>query len=196
MTRIVTAAVLGAVLLALPASAAADVLFTPYIGWNWGGSSGTESGDIKIDYDSRSTYGLSVMWLGGTTLGFEADFATIPDFFQQRGLDGLDALGDNGVTTYMGNLVLGSGGGGFRPYLAGGLGLIRQRASSVDDVVDVSENSFGFNVGGGLRIGGRRFGVRGDVRYFRSLQEPEGILNLDLADFRFWRGTLGVTIGF
>jgi hypothetical protein len=196
MKRIVTAALLGAALLVLPASASADVLLTPYLGWNWGGSSGTEADDLKIEYDTRTTYGISVMWLGTSTLGFEADFATIPDFFEPKELDDFDVFGDNGVTTFMGNLVLGSGGGGFKPYLAGGAGLIRQRVASVDEFFDVTENSFGVNVGGGLRVGGRRVSVRGDVRYFRSLQEPEGIFNLDLADFSFWRGTVGVSLGF
>ena len=37
-------------------------------------------------------------------------------------------------------------------------------------------------------------GIRGDVRYFRSLQDhdPEG-LDLGLSDFHFWRASVGVT---
>ena len=40
-------------------------------------------------------------------------------------------------------------------------------------------------------------GVRGDLRYFRSLQndDPNGV-DLSLGDFRFWRGTIGVTFKF
>ena len=38
-------------------------------------------------------------------------------------------------------------------------------------------------------------GIRGDVRYFRSLQdnEPDNDLDLSLGSFDFWRGTVGMT---
>jgi hypothetical protein len=41
-------------------------------------------------------------------------------------------------------------------------------------------------------------GIRGDLRYFRSLQdnEPDGNLDLGLSGFHFWRGTVGVTFRF
>ena len=41
-------------------------------------------------------------------------------------------------------------------------------------------------------------GLRGDVRYFRSLQdnEPDDEFDVALSDFRFWRGTVGVTFRF
>jgi hypothetical protein len=195
MMRLVRAALLGATLLTLPTAAAADVLFTPYLGWNWGGESGTGIDDVSLSYDRRTTYGLSVMWLAGGGFGLEADFSTIPNFFEPSELEGLDVFGDNGVTTFMANLVLGGRGGGVKPYVAGGAGLLRQKVADFDDFVDISENSFGVNVGGGLRVGGSRFSVRGDVRYFRSLSDPD-ILNFDLADLSFWRGTVGVSIGF
>ena len=39
------------------------------------------------------------------------------------------------------------------------------------------------------------FGIRGDIRYFRSLQdnEPDNDLDLNLGSFDFWRGTVGLT---
>ena len=43
-----------------------------------------------------------------------------------------------------------------------------------------------------------KFGIRGDLRYFRSLEdvEAEDDLNIGLADFRFWRGSVGATFRF
>ena len=40
--------------------------------------------------------------------------------------------------------------------------------------------------------------MRGDVRYFRSVQDTDdtGDVDLDLSGFNFWRGTLGVTFRF
>jgi hypothetical protein len=39
--------------------------------------------------------------------------------------------------------------------------------------------------------------VRGDVRYFRQLSDIEfGDLDANLADFSYWRGTIGLAIGF
>jgi hypothetical protein len=41
-------------------------------------------------------------------------------------------------------------------------------------------------------------GLRGDVRYFRSLQddEPDDEFDVSLGSFKFWRGSLGVTFRF
>ena len=44
---------------------------------------------------------------------------------------------------------------------------------------------------------GDTFGVRGDVRYFRGLQENQpDALDLAVSDLRFWRGTVGATFRF
>jgi hypothetical protein len=42
-------------------------------------------------------------------------------------------------------------------------------------------------------------GLRGDLRYFRLLQDNQPAVNnldLGLADFNFWRATIGVTFRF
>ena len=61
---------------------------------------------------------------------------------------------------------------------------------------DLSTNDLGVNVGGGLNAQfNDKFGMRGDIRYFRSLQdnEADNDLDLSLGSFDFWRGTVGLT---
>ena len=58
---------------------------------------------------------------------------------------------------------------------------------------------WGLDAGGGLMIlVSKHVGLRGDLRYFRRLQDPSGDndLDLSLANFRFWRTTGGLTFKF
>ncbi len=52
------------------------------------------------------------------------------------------------------------------------------------------------NAGAGVRVGGGRFSLRGDVRYFRALTDVDIALQDVLADFGFWRATGGLTFKF
>jgi hypothetical protein len=61
---------------------------------------------------------------------------------------------------------------------------------------DLSTNDLGVNIGAG--IGAQmtdNVGIRGDVRYFRSVQDnqPDNDFDLSLGSFDFWRGTVGLT---
>ncbi len=145
--------------------------------------------------DNHATYGVSAGWLGGGVLGFEFDFGWAPDFFGDSA-----SLGDNNVTTLMGNLMVGVPVGNFRPYASGGAGLLRQRVDGVEGFFGhVANNDFGMNAGAGLMgFFTDNVGLRGDVRYFRSLQDPEEDNEFDIAagNFDFWRATVGVTFKF
>lgn len=185
MRKILTAS-LFVLAAALPAPARADVLLTPYAGVNFGGST----------VDKRPNLGASLMWLGGSGFGLELDMGFIPDFFAPKELE-LDLLGDNSVTTVMGNVVFGRSGGVIRPYLTAGGGLIRSQVGSFGELFDATDTSFGVNAGAGVRVGGGRLSLRGDVRYFRNVTDvDERILEDVLGDFAFWRATAGVVIGF
>ena len=55
------------------------------------------------------------------------------------------------------------------------------------------------NAGAGLHMFfSDSVGIRGDVRYFRSLQddEPDDEFDIALSDFDFWRASVGVTFRF
>jgi|SoiMethySBSTD1v2_1073268.scaffolds.fasta_scaffold616876_1 opacity protein-like surface antigen len=187
---------------AAPSRASADWLFTPFIGSNFGGSAniGGAGEDFSDEFERKLNYGASLAWMGGGIMGFEVDFGYSPNFFQVSPDNGsFNLVGDGNVTTLMANVVVGAPIGGVRPYASGGLGLIK---SKVDDVGqffgEISNNDLGFDIGGGV-IGffSDNVGVRGDIRYFRSLHDsdPNGI-DLDLGNFDFWRGTVGVTFRF
>lgn len=186
---------------ATPASA--DWLLTPYLGVTFG--SGVEFADLVDfgDFEKKTTYGGTLTWMGAGIVGFEADFGVTPDFFElPTGPIDID-FGDTNVTTLMGNVVVGApiggtSGPGFRPYGSVGLGLLRSRIDASDLFDDVDSNELGINLGGGAHIFfSDSIGIRGDLRYFRSLQDDgEDLIDLDLGSFDFWRATVGVTFRF
>jgi hypothetical protein len=187
MRRFVVASAF-ALVAALPGAARADILISPYYGVNFGGST----------VDKRHNIGASVAWLGSKGLGLEVDLGFVPDFFKPKDLE-IDVFGKNNVTTLMGNVVFGRAGGGFQPYVSAGGGLVRSQVGSFGEFFDevATNNGFGVDAGAGLRVGGRRFGARGDVRYFRNLTGSDDPINEDVfGDFSFWRATVGLSIGF
>ena len=186
----------------LPASASADWLFTPYLGANFGGdASFGDFDDFDDEAERRIDFGASLGWMGAGILGVEVDFGYSPNFFQNTLGDADFEFGDSNLTTLMGNVIVGipiggQTGAGFRPYGSGGLGLIRSEISGMTFFNDLSTNDVGMNIGGGFHgFFSDNVGLRGDLRYFRSLQdnEPDGDLDLGLSSFDFWRGTVGVT---
>ena len=177
--------------LALPSAARAQqTFFTPYVG------SSFNSTVDEYDFGTKLHYGLALTWLGQSGLGFEVDLGYAPTFFEP-GEDEFFAFDSRGsVTTLMGNLVLGGGGGGLKPYASGGVGLMRSHIEGFSDLVDYKDNGFGVNVGGGLRGGSGRLGIRGDLRYFRQISNLTPLNDFELGGLSFWRGSIGVSLGF
>ena len=177
-----------------PAAAKADWLFTPNLGSTFGGdASGSE----------HLTYGASIGWMGAGIFGFEADLAYTPQFFEADGVefDDGDASDDSNVVTWMGNVIVGipiggQSGGGFRPYVGAGLGVLQTNVGDSDDLFSVNNDEFGFNLGfGAMGFMTDHVGFRGDIRYFRSLEDPDPDNEFDIAtgSFDYWRGTAGLT---
>src|SRR5262245_2112268 len=174
---------LTAVVLVPAAPVRAETALTPFAGVAFGG---------RLD-DSQFTYGGALAFRGnGTGFGFEVDFGYTPDFFATPGLS------DNNVATLMGNFLF-LAGGNTRLYAAVGAGLLKTRVRDADGFFDVDSSDFGFDVGGGLEIGlGEHVGLRGDLRYFRALTDPEpdDEFDIDLADLDFFRATAGLSLKF
>lgn len=198
-------AVFAVVSFAVPQTAAADWVFTPFVGWNFGSSAdvtGTGGPGFKDKFEKKIDYGASLMGMGGGPVGFEIDFGYSPNFFEtSTTASGFQFASSSNVTTLMGNLVVGATSGTVRPYVVGGVGLLRTRVQDVDETFDVSsKNDFGLDVGGGV-IGffSDNVGLRGDVRYFRGFRgtsDSDNPAGIALADFSFWRGSVGVSFKF
>ena len=174
-----------------PAAASADWLFTPNIG---GGFGGNASGREHL------TYGASIGWMGAGVLGWEADFAYTPEFFEGDD-DDIDVFDSSNVTTFMVNAILGApvggtSGGGFRPYFSGGIGLMQTRVVETGTLFEVDNSEFGVNLGGGVMgFVSDHLGFRGDLRYFRQLSDPveDNEFDIGLGDLDYWRASAGIT---
>lgn len=193
---------------AAPSKASADWLLTPFVGWNWGGTANLLNlEDFDDEFEQKAMFGASLGWMGAGIFGFEADLGYSPNFFELTSGTGNFQFGDSNLTTFMGNVLLGvpiggQHGVGFRPYAVGGVGIIKSRIDGAEDLFEVDSTNWGFNVGAGaIFFFSDKIGLRGDVRYFRSLQDDDfddldELFDVGLANFRFWRGTLGLTIRF
>lgn len=181
---ILTAAI--AVVLA-PAPARADGFFVPWVGSGFGSN-------IK---NGQTTVGVSAGSMGAGVIGGEADFGWSPSFFGSQ-----SDFGSNTVMNLMGNLILGvpvggQRGPGIRPYVVGGIGLVRtQIDGGTVAKVSSSDNMFGWDAGGGVMgYFADHVGIRGDVRYIRGTHQLNtGVSAVDLNGDRihYWRATIGV----
>jgi opacity protein-like surface antigen len=194
---------------ATPASA--DWLLTPYLGVVFGGAANTvDIDDFDEAFEQRFNVGGSFAFMGGGIVGFEVDYNYAPNFFQlTEGGEDFDFFNvDSSLSTLMGNVIVGIPVGGadgaVRPYFAGGAGLMRANISVEDLFDDLSTNELGINLGGGVHVFfNDTIGLRGDIRYFRGLEqqddddpdEDDDFFDEDfgLEDFDYWRATIGVT---
>ncbi|HVC19854.1 MAG TPA: outer membrane beta-barrel protein [Vicinamibacterales bacterium] len=157
----------------VPSPARADTFVTPFVG-------ATFAGDAPA---SEPVYGVGVG--GGGVVGLEGEFGYAPDFFSQS-----TGVTSSDVLTLMANLLVGAPRGPVRPYVTGGLGLIRQQRdlSASGLLSHISSDDFGFNVGGGARFMlTKHLAVRGDLRYFK-VRKSGGL--------GFWRAYGGLALGF
>lgn len=179
-------------LAALPARTSADVLITPFAGVSF------------FDDEAKLNFGASVGF--GGVIGFEFD-ASRTRIGTYRDIPIVDLTAD--VTTLMGNLVVRLPTGPVQPYASAGAGIIRLtgdlRVPFLGTIVSAGGQDFGMNVGGGVYLfPSQNFGIRGDVRYFRTLGDLTlndltnigGLDDLPLPRLDFWRATVGATFRF
>jgi hypothetical protein len=187
-------------LLLLPSPARADGYVTPWIGFNFSGATGTSLAN-SVDDNNKLTGGVSVGFMGGGIIGAEADFGYAPRFIAAGVV-----VGQTNVLTAMGNLVIGipiggQSGGGIRPYVVGGIGLIRTDVEHSLAALTLDRNGAGFDVGGGVNgYFSDHIGIRGDVRYFRqfSISDSDNAIGIVLGRGKldFWRGSAGLVLRF
>ena len=167
-----------------PVTARGDVLLIPFIGINFAGNSGRELSDA-IDA-GRLDWGASFAFMGAGVLGMEADIGYSPDFF------GRTDLGGSSVLTATGNLLIGipfggQTGVGFRPYVLGGLGVVRSKVDGLEGAPTLDNTEAAWNFGAGaMFFFGTNVGLRTDLRYIRTFAR----IDLDITDGIVTRGRL------
>jgi opacity protein-like surface antigen len=183
----------GAVAVVLaPVQARADGWIAPWIGSAFGSN---------ID-NGRGTFGVSAGGMGGGIVGGEVDFGYNPSFFGTK-----TDFGNNSVINVMGSVIVGvpiggTHGAGVRPYVLGGVGLIR---TQIDGATGTnffrpasSDNMFGWDVGAGVMgFFNDHIGLRGEVRYLRGTHDMNDSTGINSIDFNgnklhFWRPSIGV----
>jgi opacity protein-like surface antigen len=192
----VVALIAAATLMIAPSPARADGLITPFIGSDFGGDAGN-CAELLPCSTSQLTYGLGLGFMVGGVIGFEGEFAYAPHFFGDVG-----ERSDNSLLTVMADVIAGIPIHAVRPYVVGGLGLLHTNVSqSFSNVTTaLNNNSLAFDFGGGLMVlFSSHVGVRGDLRYVRTLSDIKfSDLDVHLADrqLQWGRGYLGVVFRF
>lgn len=163
--------------LAAAPDARAQTYITPSIGYDFGGDAGDCPSPLDDCNEKRTSYGIAIGTLAGGVFGFEEDITYAPDFFGES-----NRFGSNSVLTVMSNLVVSAPLGPVRPYVSGGLGLMRTRVTFDLDTFgsDVSQNALAYDIGGGVMIllpG--HLGLRGDYRRFKSTKDFS-VLGIDI----------------
>jgi opacity protein-like surface antigen len=176
--------------------ARAEWWVNPWIGLKFGGSS-TFVVLEQSDDETKLALGGSGGVLGPGILGIEADFAYIPRYFERNN----DLIRQSSVTTLMGNVIIAVPlritRGSLRPYVVGGVGLIRARLEDSGGIFDLDSKLLGLNVGGGA-IGPvtNRVSIRFELRHFSNLTSGEFGQGIGRADLTFWRATVGATFRY
>jgi len=173
-----------------PMQARADGWVTPWIGSAFGSS---------ID-NGRATFGVSAGGMGAGIVGGEVDFGYNPSFFGTQ-----NDFGNNSVLNFMGNVIVGvpiggTHGGGVRPYVLGGVGLIRTQVDGNANLFRPasSDNMFGWDLGAGVMgFFNDHIGLRGEIRYLRGTHDMNTSTGVNSIDFNgnklhFWRPSIGV----
>jgi Outer membrane protein beta-barrel domain len=188
---IITAAV-G--LVAAPMQARAEGFVTPWVGANWGSG-------LNID-NGRAAFGVNAGGMGAGIIGGEVAFGYSPSFWGNQ-----NDFGNNSVIDLMGNLIVGipiggTHGAGVRPFVSGGIGLLRTQIDGGTLArVSSSNNMLGWNLGAGaMGFFNDHIGLRGDLRYTRGFEDLNtGNTSLDFAgtnanQLHYWRLQAGVVI--
>jgi len=184
---VVTAAV---AMIWAPLDARAEGYVSPWVGVQFGS-----------DFNNgRAGFGADAGYMGAGIIGGELDFGYSPSFFGTQ-----NDFGNNTVINLMGNVIIGvpiggTHGAGIRPYVTGGVGLLRTQIDGGTLAnVSSSNNQWGWNLGAGVMgYFNDHVGLRGDVRYLRGFEDlntGNQVIDLNGANqLHFCRTSFGVVL--
>jgi opacity protein-like surface antigen len=179
------------VLIAAPALA--DGFVTPSIGANFGGDAGSCANATGCS-SKHMTYGVAAGFMGGGILGIEEEVQYAPNFFGS-----VPTFGNNSVLTAMTNIIVGAPLGPIRPYVSGGIGVIRLNANlAPGGILTVNNTSLGYDLGGGVMgFFTPHVGLQADYHYIRNTKNVTlGEFSITNTQLNFSRGTVGVVFRF
>lgn len=186
-------------LLAVPGVARADLFLVPFAGMKFGGSTSI------VDFESAAgkrklVLGVAARQVDDGIIGYEIEFANIAEYFANQkvaAIIGPLVKPGSSVNNLAGGLVLsappGLTGGGLRPYVAVGGGLIHAQSEDAFDVIKVRRTVAALSLGvGAVGMLTNNVGVRFDVRHLRSISKdaPTGGVGHQVAYSRFTVGLL------
>jgi hypothetical protein len=182
-------------LLAAPGTARADIFVIPFMGVKFGGS--TSIVDLELAAGrSTLTLGATALKLDDRIIGWEVEFAHIPRYFENSDQLPLMKTGSY-VSDLTGSVVLalppGLTGGGLRPYVVAGGGVIHAEAADFLEIFLIRRTVPAINLGiGATGLLSNNVGVRFDVRHLRSLtkDDPLGLVGRKIVYSRFTIGLL------
>lgn len=170
-----------------PTPARAETWVAPFIGTTFGATSS--------DANSKVAFGANVGGLSeGKIFGAEIDFGYVPSPAGDKSL-----VGSNYLLDFTGDVLIAAPQGligktGVRPFATAGLGLIRTHVEGSGSVPSASDNESAYTLGGGaMGLIGRHAGLRGDVRYFRTVNHPSAF-TASSGSFYYWRASVAVVI--
>ncbi len=146
--------------------ASAQVFLSPVFGYNFGGDSGcpTVTGCENKNLNIGIAFGNY-----GELFGLEEEFAYAKDFY------GDTPSYESSIATLMTNFLLSPNVGRIKPYGLIGVGLIKSNVEfgQLNNLTS-NLNTIAWDLGGGIVFQfSDRFGVRGDVRFFRAMKDRE-----------------------
>jgi opacity protein-like surface antigen len=196
MRRAIKALVLTAAVACVcaPTQARADGYVSPWAGVNFGFNSDLVRTCASGSCNQPWSWGVDAGWMGGGIIGGEVDFGWMPNVYGD--------IVDNHVWDLMGNVIVGvpiggQHGAGVRPYVTGGLGGIHTKIVGGTPASSLDNTDFGFDLGVGANgYFSDHVGIRGDLRFFRTLNADFNTTNtsVGLGQFQFWRLAVGLII--
>ncbi len=177
---------------------AADRQIRPFVGATFGGGT-TFVDPEKAVGKPHLAIGASAVFLG-EVFGAEIDVADAPGFFESGDKDLVHL---SHVMTVSGNVIVAAPHRlteySLRPYVVGGVGLMRVTTTTAFSVFDVSEVIPALDAGvGAVAFLTNRTGLCWDVRRFQTIARNTGDEGLSFGQqhLSFWRATMAVVIRY
>lgn len=185
-------------IVAVADEARAEWQFAPFFGLTFNGDTSLadpEFGTERVHWN----FGGAVTVIGASPVGVEGLFTYTPQFFEGEAADIFES---SRAVALMGNVVLAIPRSwneyGLRPYVSGGIGLLRVSVSDTRGLLTFRDNLLGYNVGGGaVGFVNNRTGLRFDLRYYSNLKPvDESGVSFGRVRLSYWTASVGVVIRY